>query len=314
MRGRLGAETEARLRRGLEQALGAGFAVLARGGAALDAVERAVVELEANADMNAGRGSVLTAAGHVEMDATVMDGRTRSAGAVACVTRVAHPIALARRVMEATPHVLLAGAGAESFAASQALALVDPASLVTEARRAELARARARGALLLDHDGRGGNCGSRGTGGAQEGATVGAVARDAAGHLAAATSTGGMTNQLPGRVGDSALVGAGTWADDATCAVSATGHGEAFVRAAFAHEVHAGVRAGLPLDEACARALGAVGELGGSGGCIALGSSGRAVMRFTSAGMLRGAIGEDGIPRVALFADEEESAPAAGAR
>jgi beta-aspartyl-peptidase (threonine type) len=275
------------LRHGLAEALRAGAAVLARGGDALDAVVRAVAALEEDARWNAGLGAVLTAAGGVELDAAVMDGCTRAAGAVACVTRVATPVALARRVLERTPHVLLAGPGADAFAAAEGFALVDPAALAAAARRA----ARMRAGAPLDPGAGGG--------------TVGAVARDARGHLAAATSTGGVAGQLAGRVGDSPVPGAGTWADDATCAVSATGAGEAFLRCAFAHEVDAGVRlAGLALDSACEAALARVGALGAAGGCIALGRAGEPVLRFTSVGMARGVLGPGGRPRVALYADE----------
>jgi isoaspartyl peptidase/L-asparaginase-like protein (Ntn-hydrolase superfamily) len=292
-RARLDGDTEAALRAGLATALRAGHAVLAGGGGALEAVVRAVVALEADPRFNAGRGSVLTADGRVEMDAAVMDGRARAVGAVACVSCVAHPVALARRVLERTDHVLLVGAGAEALAddGTPELTRVDPASLVTAERAAQLERLRAKDAGSgLDHDVDG---------------TVGAVARDAAGHLAAATSTGGMVGQQPGRVGDSPIAGAGTWADDATCAVSATGQGETFVRCAFAHEVDASMRlAERRLGEACRQALARVAALGGRGGCIALGRSGPPALPFDTPAMLRGSIGADGVPRVAIFADE----------
>jgi isoaspartyl peptidase/L-asparaginase-like protein (Ntn-hydrolase superfamily) len=319
--GRLGAEEEVSIRSGLARALRGGWAVLSHGGSALDAVERAVAELEADPLFNAGLGSVLTAEGRVEADAAVMEGRERRAGAVACVGRIAHPVRLARRVMERTPHVLLVGAGAEAFARAEGFALVAPDSLVTERRRVQLERARAAGVVRLDLDGSDPADGTHpaaepavdpDTGGADPEATgtVGAVARDAAGHLAAATSTGGLTCQHPGRVGDTPLVGAGTWADDETCAVSATGAGEAFVRCAFAHEVDAALRwsaaHGRPLGlaPACEGALARVAALGASGGCIALGPCGAPVLAFNSPGMLRGAIGADGVPRVALYRGE----------
>jgi isoaspartyl peptidase/L-asparaginase-like protein (Ntn-hydrolase superfamily) len=265
--------------------------VLARGGSALDAVEAAVVVLEDEPLLNAGRGAALTSEGAAELDAALMDGRTRAAGAVACVRGIANPVRAARLVLERSPHVLLVGPGAEAFAAAHGLPRVDPASLATPARRADLeAVLRARGA------------------GSAAGGTVGAVARDAAGHLAAATSTGGVTGQLPGRVGDSPLVGAGTWADDATCAVSATGLGEAFVRAAFAHEVDARMRLlGEALERACCGALERVAALGARGGCAAVDRAGHVALPFTSAAMPRGWIGPDGGPRVAL-----DDAPGAG--
>jgi beta-aspartyl-peptidase (threonine type) len=272
------------MRRALAESLRAGHAVLAAGASALDAVEAAVAVLESHPLFNAGRGAALTAAGGVELDAAVMDGRSRAAGAVACVRGIENPVRVARIVLERTPHVLLVGPGAEAFAAAHGVPTVDPAALVTSARWADLERARHVHSLRP-----------------QGGGTVGAVARDAAGHLAAATSTGGMTNQLPGRVGDSPIVGAGTWADDATCAVSATGAGEAFVRAAFAHEVDARMRlAGASLDEACREALRRVGELGARGGCVAVDAAGRVALPFTSAAMPRGTMGERGEPRVAI--------------
>ena len=289
----LAQDEETAARRVLAECLEAGRDLLARGGSALDTVEHCVALLEASEPFNAGRGSVLTAAGNVEMDAAIMDGRTRAAGSVACVRRLAHPISAARLVMEKSPHVLLVGESAERFAQEHGVALVDPQSLVTSARRQQLERARAHARVSLDHDEPGGG-------------TVGAVARDATGHLAAASSTGGMTNQLPGRVGDSGLIGAGTWADDETCAVAGTGHGELYIRCAFAHEVDALQRhAGLELDAACERALARVLALGARGGCVALGRQGRPALPFTTPGMYRGWIGTAGGPRVAVFADEE---------
>lgn len=289
-RERLAPDAEAAARRGLEAALRAGHAVLADGGRALDAVVRAVATLEDDPAFNAGRGSVLTSEGRVEMDAAVVDGATLAAGAVACVSRLAHPVETARLVMEHSPHVLLAGEGAERFALAHGAEAVDPEALVTELRRGQLERVRAR--VALDHDG--GGLG-----------TVGAVARDRAGHVAAATSTGGMTGQLPGRVGDSPIVGAGTWADDASCAVSATGHGELFVRVGFAHEVDALVRhAGLALGEACRRVLERVAALGGRGGCVAVDRRGAVALPFSSAGMFRGRIDAAGRAGVAVFGGE----------
>jgi isoaspartyl peptidase/L-asparaginase-like protein (Ntn-hydrolase superfamily) len=275
-------EDHAELRRALAESLRAGFAILARGGSALDAVESAVVVLEDHPLFNAGLGAALTAEGGVELDAAIMDGRTRAAGAVACVRGLANPVRAARLVLERSPHVLLVGPGAEAFAAAHGVPRVDPASLVTPARRADLAP----GAERL--------AGS-------SGGTVGAVARDAAGHLAAATSTGGVARQLPGRVGDSPVIGAGTWADDATCAVSATGAGEAFVRAAFAHEVDARMRLlGEALEPACRAALERVAALGARGGCVAVDRAGRIALPFTSASMPRGWAAPDGVLRVAI--------------
>jgi L-asparaginase / beta-aspartyl-peptidase len=260
----------ARQSAGLAEALRAGLAVLAGGGAALDAVVAAVTVLEDDEEWNAGRGSALTAAGTVEMDAAVADGRGRRLGAVAAVTGVRHPVQAALAVMDDGRHVLLAGPGAEAFARDAGLAFEPGEWFVTDRRRRDLALRAPSGT---------------GTGGS----TVGAVARDAGGHLAAATSTGGRTGQLPGRMGDSPVPGAGTWADDATCAVSATGVGEAFLRAAFAHEVDARVRLeGVDLDTACREALAAVSAAGGDGGCIAVAAEGPPVLPFTTALMHRG--------------------------
>jgi len=247
---------------GLGAALRAALAVLAAGGPALEAVIAAVAVLEDDDHWNAGRGSALTAAGTVEMDAAVADGARRRIAGVACVTGVRHPIHAARAVMEDGRHVLLSGAGAESFARQAGLAFESPEWFIIDRRRRALEES---------------------TG------TVGAVARDSTGHLAAATSTGGRTGQLPGRIGDSPVPGAGTWADDASCAVSATGIGEAFLRAAFAHEVDARLRLeGVDLDTACQEALAAVTAAGGDGGCIAVSAEGPPVLPFTTALMHRG--------------------------
>ena len=252
---------------GLGAALRAGLAVLADGGPALEGVIAAVMVLEGDEHWNAGRGSALTAAGTVEMDAAVADGRDRRIGGVACVTGVRHPVLAARAVMDDGRHVLLSGPGAEAFALEAGLAFEDPEWFVIERRRQALANWLA----------------------AAGGGTVGAVARDRAGHLAAATSTGGRNGQLPGRIGDSPIPGAGTWADDAGCAVSATGIGEAFLRAAFAHEVDARIRLeGVDLATACQEALAAVTAAGGNGGCIAVTGEGPPVMPFTTELMHRG--------------------------
>lgn len=250
---------------GLAAALGAGRSVLAGGGTALDAVVAAVAVLEDDEEFNAGRGSALTTACRVEMDASVAWGATGRAGAVAAVEGVRHPVLAARAVLDDGRHVLLAGAGAGAFARQAGLAFEDPAWFVTGRRRTDAKSSQG---------------------------TVGAVALDAAGHLAAATSTGGRTGQLPGRVGDSPILGAGTWADDRTCALSATGAGEAFMRVAFAHEVDARMRLlpGTDLDAATAAALDLVRAAGGGGGggCIALDASGALAMPFSTDSMHRG--------------------------
>jgi beta-aspartyl-peptidase (threonine type) len=284
-----GAPEEPAMREALRAALEDGRARLAEGASALDVVEATLRRLEADALFNAGRGSVLNSAGEVEMDACVIDGATRRAGAVCVVRRLAHPVSAARLVLEKSRHVLLAGAGAESFALEAGATAVEPASLVTEQRREQLERARRRATPGFDHD---------------AGGTVGAVARDAQGHLAAATSTGGLVNKLPGRVSDSALVGSGTWADDATCAVSTTGHGESMICAAVAHEVDARLRlTDESLDRACAEALARQAELGGRGGLIALDREGRFATPFTTPAMVRGWIAATGAARVEIFPD-----------
>ncbi len=273
-RERLDPEREAAARRALTACLAEGQAALARGRAALDVVEAAVRRLEDEPLFNAGRGSIPTVEGRVEMDASLMDGRARALGAVACVRELAHPISAARLVLEDGRHVLLVGDAAEAFARERGAEVAPNASFLVEASESP--------------------------------GTVGAVAQDAAGHLAAATSTGGIAGQLPGRVGDSPLAGAGTWADDATCAVSATGNGEALVRSAFAHEVHAGIAlAGLPLAEACRRALSQVTALGRTAGCAAVDARGNVSLPFTSVGMYRGWAAAEGPVHVAVFADED---------
>ena len=250
-------------------ALRTGASVLDGAGSALDAVVSAVKVLEDDPEFNAGRGSVLTADGTVETDAAVADGQRR-AGAVAACRGVRNPVEAARAVMERTEHVLVVGEGVQRLAVDWGIPLEAEEWFVTPRAREQLSRVRARLAPPV-------------------GETVGAVARDVQGHLAAATSTGGRIGQRPGRVGDSPLLGAGIWADDATCAVSATGHGEAFVLAAFAHEVDALVRlAAADLGTACKRALEAVSACGGRGGCIAIDAAGHVAMPFTTAAMLRG--------------------------
>ena len=260
------AERIERMRSGAAAAVEAGHAVLAAGGAALDAVEAAVVVLEDDPEFNAGRGAALTEYGRVELDASMMDGRTRAAGAVAAVRGVRNPIRAARAVLEEGRHVLLVGPPATEFAATAGLAFEAETWFVTERERGALAN------------------------GAVESArgTVGAVARDAGGRLAAATSTGGVSGQRLGRVGDSPLVGAGTWADDSTVAVSCTGHGESIIRSALAHEVDALLRhRGLGLQEACELAIQDLGRWGQDGGLIAVSSHGEVAATFNSPGMTR---------------------------
>ena len=266
---------------GLGAALRAGYAVLAAGGGSLDAVVAAVKVLEDDPLFNAGRGSVLAADGEHELDASIMDGRDLRAGSVSGVRHVRNPVELARLVMDRSPHVMLSGPGADEFALAQGLAPVPNEYFSTEKRRQELAR-------HLRGEAEPGEEAALGT--------VGAVALDGLGNLAAATSTGGMTGKKWGRVGDSPIIGAGTYAANDCCAVSATGHGEFFIRAAVAHEIASLVRY---------RGMGVVGaadevvmnqlvRLGGSGGVIAIGRDGSIAMPFNSPGMLRGAMDSRG--------------------
>jgi L-asparaginase / beta-aspartyl-peptidase len=269
-------EAERQYRAGLREAIDAGYAVLHDGGSSLDAVTRAVVLLEDNPLFNAGRGSVFTLDGRNELDASIMEGRTLKAGAVCGLTRIRNPVELARAVMEKSEHVMLAGAGAEEFASSQGFSLVPPGYFHTAARWAQLERIR------------GGEIGLSGHTISHVG-TVGAVALDTFGHLAAATSTGGMTGKRFQRIGDSPIIGAGTYADDRSCAVSATGHGEIFIRAAVAHDICARMRfGGRGVGEAAREVIfGELSALGGEGGVIAIDAQGEMAMEFNSEGMFR---------------------------
>lgn len=291
-RARLSAEDERDIRAALARARDAGAAILEDGGSAIDAVVAAVAILEEAPQFNAGVGAVLTSAGTVELDAAVMDGRTRALGAVAGVTRTRSPIALARRLMERGPHVFLAGEGAEAFARAEGLAEVPNAHFITERRRRQLEdqRLRGQGAARVEELALG---------------TVGAVARDRAGHLAAATSTGGLTGKAPGRIGDSPVVGAGTIAEDGACAVSATGSGELFLRARVAGQICDRIRFGRQgLVRASRAALAEMAALGGTGGLVAVDARGRIAMPMTTPGMYRAAADSRGVRMVAIFADE----------
>ncbi len=294
----LSAEEEATIRADLQAALDAGNAVLAAGGSALDAVQAAVVALEESPRFNAGKGSVYNAEGRHELDASLMEGHTRRAGAVAGVETIRNPVKLARAVMEHSPHVMMVGAGAERFADTQAqIERVANDWFDTETRRAqlELEQTRERAAMADAENLRGKYFG-----------TVGAVALDTHGHLAAATSTGGMTNKRYGRVGDSPLIGAGTWADEG-CAVSGTGWGEFFIRNAVAHDIAARMAYGghSLADAAEAVILQRVPELGGDGGAIAVDRNGYIAMPFSTSGMYRGWTRSDGSRGVAIFAEAD---------
>ncbi len=306
---------EAEVRAALTQSLQAGHAVLAQGGSVLDAVSVAVRVLEDSPYFNAGKGAVFTHDGVNELDAAIMDGRTRRAGAVAGLRHVKNPIELARLVMEQSPHVMMVGEGAEAFARAQGVALVDATYFFTEERWQGLQRALEKereqqqaapgqpsSALLPGYDPVSGD---------HKFGTVGAVALDASGALAAATSTGGMTNKRFGRVGDSPIIGAGTYADP-LCAVSATGHGEYFIRYTVARDICARVEyQALPLREAADAVVnGVLLEAGGEGGVIAMDREGNVAMPFNSSGMYRGYVGEDGTPFVAIFPDAPSDAGA----
>jgi len=266
---------------GLEAALRAGYAAMDAGGASLDAVVAAVKVLEDDPLFNAGRGSVMAANGQHELDASIMDGRDLRAGSVTGVQHVRNPVELARLVMDRSPHVMLAGPGADEFAVEAGLRPVPNEYFATERRRLELERH-----LRGEAD----------TGDEAVLGTVGAVALDAQGNLAAATSTGGMTGKKWGRVGDSPIIGAGTYAANDCCAVSATGHGEYFIRAAVAHEIASLVRyRGMGVVEAADEVvMKQLVTMGGSGGVIAVGRDGSIAMPFNSPGMLRGAMDSNG--------------------
>lgn len=284
----------------LTAALQSGYSVLRGegriGGSALDAVEAAVSYLEDCPLFNAGRGCVLNEEGEPELDAAIMDGATKSAGAVACVKTVRNPITAARAVMEQSQHVLLAGTGADEFAKECDLQIVSPEYFRTERQTKALERSK------KEEASRNGISPNRMPALSKHG-TVGAVAVDAGRNLAAATSTGGTINKLNGRIGDSPLIGAGTYAENATCAVSATGHGEYFMRWVAAYEVSALMKyAGLDLHHAANRVINeTLKSVGGEGGLIALDAQGNCALPFNTEGMFRGCITRDGRAHVAIF-------------
>ncbi|MCR9079727.1 MAG: isoaspartyl peptidase/L-asparaginase [Hyphomonadaceae bacterium] len=281
-------EREAAYTAALETALEAGADVLRDGGSALDAVQAAVIPMENDALFNAGHGAVFTAAAEHELDASIMSGAQRDAGAVAGVKRVKNPILAARAVMDQSEHVMFAGAGADAFAESVGLDMVDNAYFDTDRRRQSLERVlRERARTDADRHG-----------------TVGAVAIDKDGNLAAATTTGGMTAKSAGRIGDSPLIGAATYAQNGVCAVSATGHGEYFIRVAVAKTICARVElAGESIGEAAQSALDQVAGLGGDGGVVVIGGHGQYEYVFNSKGMYRGMIDPDGM-ETAIFEQE----------
>jgi len=264
---------EDRIRSAFQQALEAGQQVLSEGGSAMDAVETSIRILEDSPEFNAGKGAVFTAAGTNELDASIMDGKSLNAGAVTGVQMIANPISLARRVMNDSPHVMLAGRGAEAFALEQGIDTVTTDYFWTQHRWKQLEAKRH--AISGDRT--------------EKHGTVGAVALDHDGNLAAGTSTGGMTNKRFGRIGDSPIVGAGTYANNKTCAISATGHGEYFMRLMIAHDISAGIEYGNQSLKASARQViqGKLTDIGGMGGIIGLDKSGHRVMEFNTMGMYR---------------------------
>lgn len=293
-RGQMSEEREASIRAALTAAVEAGQSILAEGGSSLDAVAAAVRILEDAPEFNAGRGAVLTAEGRVELDASIMVGNTLDAGAIASVRGVRHPIDAALRVMEDSPHVMLVGQGAEQFAEAAGLEFKDEDWFITEFRAEQLRaiqESQSRGETQLSESWF---------------STVGAVAIDRNGDLAAATSTGGMSNKRFGRVGDSPIIGAGTYADNQSCAVSATGHGEYFIRHVVAYDICARMRySGLSLEESADVVVNQVlREAGGDGGVIAIDHHGRVSMPFNTAGMYRAAIHADGRLEVGIYDDE----------
>ena len=314
-------ELEAEYRSGLEAALRAGWNILDRGGPAMDAVEAAVVSLEDFPLFNAGRGSVFTPEGKNEMDAAIMDGSSLRAGAVAFVRNVKNPIRLARLVSQHTAHILLAGDGANEFAKQMNVEMADDAYFFTEHRYEQLLRAREEGVIQLDHTAEEAEIIEESADAVETAAaqaetrpvrsmlrsdtkprgTVGAVACDIKGDLAAATSTGGMTNKKFGRIGDTALIGLGTYADE-TCAVSCTGHGEYFMLGVTAFDVAARMKyKGLSLEEAADETIARLTSIGGEGGLIAVDTHGNFVLPFNCEGMYRGSVAADGTMQVDIY-------------
>lgn len=278
---------------GLQAAIDAGYAVLEGGGSSQDAVVAAVIVLEDCPLFNAGRGAVFNHEGKHEMDASLMNGFDRKAGAVAGVKNIKNPVALAKAVMEQSEHVFLAGEGAEIFAKQNAIAFESDAYFHDDFRYAQYKEALASDVIQLDHS----------PSGDRKFSTVGAVALDQYGNMSAATSTGGMTNKKYGRVGDTPLIGAGTYANNQTCAISCTGHGELFIRQVVAHQVHCIMMyKGLSLTEACEQVvMKDLVEIEGEGGLIAIDKQGNVVFSFNSSGMYRGFKKSDGTSGVAIY-------------
>jgi beta-aspartyl-peptidase (threonine type) len=288
----------------LEQSLAAGYSVLTEGGSSIDAVIAAIVVMEDSPLFNAGKGAVFSNAGRIELDASIMDGSTLMAGSVAGVTTIRNPIRAAHAVMTQSQHVMLIGQGAEAFAAEKGVEIVDPSYFHTQFRWDQLQKAIAQERLLRDHDALSDEPPTAGRPEKidQKRGTVGAVALDRHGNLAAGTSTGGITNKRFGRVGDSPIIGAGTYADNRSVAVSATGSGEIFIRTCAAFNTAAQVRLlRSSISQAADNALAEVAAVGGDGGLIVVDAKGNYVMRFNTKGMFRGTISSDGVARVEIF-------------
>lgn len=289
------AEAEQQYRAGLEQALRTGHGVLAKGGSSLDAVEATIRVMEDNPLFNAGKGAVFTHEGRNELDASIMEGKTKKAGSVAGVTIIRNPITAARAVMEKSAHVMMVGRGAELFATKMGLEIVDPSYFWTERRwkslQNELLKEQNKPQARLDGPDE------------KKLGTVGAVAVDSSGNLAAGTSTGGMTNKQFGRVGDAPIIGAGTYADNESCAVSATGHGEFFIRWTVAYDIAALMKyRGMTVAQASQEVIHKkLVPVKGEGGVIVLDAKGNFAMTFNSDGMYRGWIGADGVPHVEIY-------------
>lgn len=290
-------EKEKAFRAGLQSALDAGYGVLEKGGEAIDAVIAATVELENNILFNAGRGAVFASDGGHEMDASLMQGKDLAAGAVSAVKNIRNPIELARRVMTASEHVMLSGKGANDFAAAQGFTLEPDEYFHSDFRFDQWKAVRGSDKTMLDHNPLVQD---------KKFGTVGAVACDASGHIAAATSTGGMTNKQYGRVGDSPIIGAGTYANDNTCAISCTGHGELFIRSVAAYDVSCLMEyRGLSLREAMDIVVhDRLVKIKGEGGMIGVDAKGNAALLFNSDGMYRGLKSSTGVEFTAIYTDE----------
>ena len=279
----------------IQEALDAGYTVLQAGGAATDAVVAAVNVMEDAGLFDAGKGSVFNSEGFCELDAAIMDGRTLSAGAVTGLQHIKNPITLARAVMDKSPHVLLMGEGAEKFAREQGFAMVPNSYFQTERRRKQWER-------LQEKKRNSGHTGYLYPNNPEAVGTVGCVALDKNGNLAAATSTGGTADKLAGRIGDTPIIGAGTYAHNATCAVSGTGIGEYYIRTVFGHNISALMEyKGLSLEQASSEAMKQMHDLGGRGGCIAIDREGHIVMPFTTPAMYRGFKLSDGHSDIELY-------------